>query len=323
MSEDTGRLNLIQRAVKRASVPASAGTAAAPHFEPESAAANQALRREIVSPAAATLEIPRPAERAQVRAETAEPSNVARIRFNDLRRQGMITPDSLRSNIAFEFRAIKRRLLANARDPHTGLMARNLVMITSALPSEGKTFTAANLALGLASERDIHVLLIDGDVIHPSLSKLFELPSDEGLTDLLNGRCNSIAEVLRQCPDISNLSFISAGGRDERAPELISSRRTADLFAEMSARYPDRIVIIDTPPVLASAETANLAAHMHQTVMVVAAGGASRNQVQSALDNVASCPNVSLVFNKAPKWNKSLGYDYYYYGRGEGGEKVV
>ena len=323
MNEDTGRLNLIQRAVKRVSLPMGAAPATAPHFEPELGSVMQPLRRDSLAPTAPVMEIPRPTEQGHARTESGEPAKVARVRFNDLRRHGMITPDNLRSNIAFEFRAIKRRLLANARDAQTGLMTRNLVMITSALPSEGKTFTAANLALGLASERDIHVLLIDGDVIHPSLSKFFDLPSNEGLTDLLNGQCKSIGDVIRQCPDIPNLSFISSGARDERAPELISSRRTSDVFAEMSARYPDRIVIIDTPPVLASAETANLAMHMHQVVMVVAAAGASRNQVQTALDNVSSCPNVSLVFNKASKWNKSIGYDYYYYGRGEGGEKVV
>jgi receptor protein-tyrosine kinase len=315
MSDDAGRLNLIQRAVRRAS-PSPATPLRA---EPDAAALVQTLRKEIPAPAAPSV---RQHEQAQGKPQQAsEPEREARIRFGELRKRGMITPDNLRSNIAFEFRALKRRLLAKARDPETGLLRQNLVMITSALPSEGKTFTAANLALGLASERDIHVLLIDADVIHPSLTGLFEMPTKIGLTDLLNGTCKSIAEVLHQCPEIPNMSFIAAGQRDERAPELISSRRTAEMFADMSARYPDRIVIIDTPPVLASAETANLAAYMHQVLMVVASGGSNRNQVQTALDNVSACPNVSVIFNKAAKWNKPLGYDYYYYGR-EGGQSA-
>jgi receptor protein-tyrosine kinase len=105
---------------------------------------------------------------------------------------------------------------------------------------------------------------------------------------------------------------ILSGARDERAPELISSKKAADLFLDISRRYKDRIIIFDTPPVLASSETASLAMYMHQTFMVVAAGTANKDQVQMALDNISACQNISLVFNKAPKWQK-LASDYYYY----------
>jgi receptor protein-tyrosine kinase len=154
--------------------------------------------------------------------------------------------------------------------------------------------------------------LIDADVIHPSVGPLFDSPESPGLTDLLNGKCSNVAEVIRRCADQPNLSVIFSGARDERAPELISSKKAADLFLDMSRKYKDRIVIFDTPPVLASSETANLAMYMHQTFMVVAAGATTRQQVQTALENISACPNISLVFNKAPKWQK-LASDYSYY----------
>src|SRR5512146_217204 len=106
MNEDTGRLNLIQRAVKRVSLPMGAAPATAPHFEPELGSVMQPLRRDSLAPTAPVMEIPRPTEQGHARPESGEPAKVARVRFNDLRRQGMITPDNLRSNIAFEFRAI-------------------------------------------------------------------------------------------------------------------------------------------------------------------------------------------------------------------------
>jgi protein-tyrosine kinase len=243
---------------------------------------------------------------------TSEPARIARIKFNEVRRRGMITPDNLRSNISFEFRAIKRKLLAGVRDQRSNGLGNNLIMVTSALPGEGKTFTASNLAIALTAERDLDVLLIDADVIRPSIGALFDHPQGPGLTDLLNGNRSDVADVTHQCEDIQNLEIIFAGAHDERTPELISSQRTADLLTELSERQNDRIVIFDTPPALASAETANLAAYMHHVILVVAWGEANRHHVQKALDNVSACRNVSLIFNKAPKWQK-LSSDYYYY----------
>src|SRR5262249_15308545 len=153
-------------------------------------------------------------------------------------------------------------------------------------------------------------------VIKPMAGAIFQPSDGKGLTDLLSGKCNDIGEIIHRCSDVPNLSVIFSGERDEHAPELISSRRAAAFMQELSRRYSDRVIIFDTSPILASAEPANLAQHMHQIVMVVAAGASSRGQVKSALQNVAACPNISLVFNKAPKWHKVEGETYYYYGYG-------
>jgi protein-tyrosine kinase len=329
MVEQSGRLDLIQRAAKRLEME---GAAAAPQpaasFDslPEHVAPGPAVSRDTQplhatnSPVVQHPQSPEEPFRKSTPtpsppAPPADPTKPVRLKFNEVRRRGMITPDNLRSNISFEFRAIKRKLLAGTRDQLNGsAITNNLIMVTSALPGEGKTFTATNLAFALAAERDLHVLLIDADVIHPSVGALFDSPEGPGLTDLLNGNCSSVAEAMRRCSDQQNLSVIFSGARDERAPELISSKKAADLFLDISRRYNDRIIIFDTPPVLASSETASLAMYMHQAFMVVAAGTASRDQVQIALDNISACRNISLVFNKAPKWQKMASDYYYYYG---------
>ena len=191
-------------------------------------------------------------------------------------------------------------------------------MITSALPGEGKTFTAVNLALSLAAERDLHVLLIDGDVIHPSVKDLFEQTDAKGLIDLLNGSCANIGDVMHRCEDIPNLSVIFAGSPDRAVPELVSSRKMSDICVDISTRYNDRIIIIDSPPALASTEPANMAMHVHQLIMVVAAGQADRTQLQTALESVSACRNVSLLFNKAPRGHHLEGDPYYQYYSGNG-----
>lgn len=322
MVERSERLDLIQRAAKRLR-DSGADVVAPPQPALDHAPLYDLLerspapgRQEFVGPARNQDALPPPSSEARPRAEAqpTEASKGVRLRLSELRRKGMITPDNFKSKLSFEFRGVKRKLIANARDPKTQALTKNLIMVTSALPGEGKTFTSMNLALALAAERDLRVLLIDGDVIHPSLGALFEPVPAKGLTDLLNGNCNHVDEVMHTCSNLPNLNVVFAGPRDERAPELMSSRRMTDICLEISTRYNNRIVIFDTPPVLASSETANLAMHVHQTLMVVSAGQANRSQLQSALENLSTCQNISLIFNKAPKWYKADSDSYYYYG---------
>jgi len=302
LADHSSRLDLIQRAAKRLKVDGDVGLAGLQlaHEEVE-----QQPRSEAISSP--------PDSRATLRSTTNEAATDIRINFSELRRRGMITPDNLSSTISFEFRAIKRKLLAAARDANSNAMTKNLIMITSALPGEGKTFTATNLALALAAERDLRVLLIEADAIKPTVGQLFENSCSTGFTDLLTGNCTKVSDVMHRCAELPNLSVIFSGKRDEHAPELISSRRTADLLTEISKQYDNRVVIFDTPPVLGSSEPANLAAYMNQIVVVVAAGAANRSQIQTALETISTCPNVSIVFNKAPKWHKPDSSSYYYY----------
>jgi len=316
MSENPERLQLIQRAAKHLLSKLGERSAEA---EPHGTSSNTGATPHMVSLSlrgAPSFDTQKDTPEPSVNAEAQKPALSRRTRLNlvQLRRLGMITPDNMTSAVSHDYRAIKRKLLANARDPQTRILTNNLLMVTSALPSEGKTFTAMNLALSLAAERDLHVLLIDGDVVNPSLASLFEHEGKEGLTDLLNGNCKDVSEVLYRCEDLPNMSVIFSGNHDKNTPELLSSDRMTSVCSEMSKRYGDRIIIIDTPPVLACAEPANIAMHAHHAILVVAASHATRSQVRAALDNIAACRSVSILLNKAPEWHKVDGESYYYYG---------
>jgi len=243
----------------------------------------------------------------------ALPGKTVRLDFRALRQNGCITPDNMTSSISNEFRGIKRKLLQKVRDPQTRAAVSNLIMVTSSLPGEGKTFSSINLALSLAAERGLQVLLIDADVIRPSVGNMFMAPPTEGLTDLLTGKVGHVSDVLHRCADIPNLAVIFAGNPSANTPELISSGKMANLCRELSARYPDRVIVLDTPPVLASSEPAILASYVHHLLMVVAADQTDRHQLRKSLETIASCQSVSLLFNKAPSWNEAEYIAYYGY----------
>jgi protein-tyrosine kinase len=243
----------------------------------------------------------------------ALPGKTVRLDFRALRQNGLITPDNMTSAISNEFRGIKRKLLQKVRDPQTRAAVSNLIMVTSSLPGEGKTFSSINLALSLAAERGLQVLLIDADVIRPSVGNMFVSPPTEGLTDLLSGKVGHVSDVLYRCNEVPNLAVIFAGNPSSNTPELISSGRMANLCRELSARYPDRVIVLDTPPVLASTEPAILASYVHHLIMVVAADQTDRHQLRKSLETVASCQSVNLLFNKAPSWNEPEYIAYYGY----------
>ena len=267
-----------------------------------------------IGPAAAAVQPPAPpVSRGPEQPVVPPPGKTVRLDFRALRQNGLITPDNMTSAISNEFRGIKRRLLQKVRDPQTRAAVSNLIMVTSSLPGEGKTFSSINLALSLAAERGLQVLLIDADVIRPSVGNMFVAPPSEGLTDLLTGKVSRVSDVLHRCSDLPNLAVIFAGNPSVNTPELLSSGKMANLCKELSARYPDRVIVLDTPPVLASAEPAILASYVHHLVMVVAADQTDRHQLRKSLESVASCQSVSLLFNKAPSWNEQEYVAYYGY----------
>ncbi len=325
----TPSLNLIERMAQRmakdrsataspqtngASAPTSS-VQAAPLTEPKlvrtAPLSTSAPSRSAVTPPIAPMAAPTPEP--LVKAPDREKSRQVGLDFRVLRQNGMITPDNMASAISNEFRGIKRKLLQKARDPDSRAAVNNLVMVTSSLPGEGKTFTATNLAISLAAERGMQVLLIDADVIRPSIGNMFKAVPREGLLDLLTGEASRVADVMCRCAEVPNLAVIFSGRADVHSPELIASARMADFCKDISTRYPDRMVIIDTPPVLASPEPATLASYVHHLIMVVAADQTDRHQLRKALESVASCKNISLLFNKAPKWNEAEYAPYYGY----------
>lgn len=228
-----------------------------------------------------------------------------------LRAGGFVTPDAPKSQIADEFRIIKRPILANMHGTGGGKIANgNLVMVTSALPGEGKTFSAVNLAMSVAMELDTTVLLVDGDIAHPELPNLLGVQTSPGLLDLLTRDDIDVGDALVRT-NIDNLSVLPAGTPHRRATELLASEQMAMLLRELGSRYPDRMIIFDSPPLLATTEARVLATHMGQIVMVVAADSTRQHAVNLALATIESCENVMLVLNKARKTDVGTYYGYY------------
>ena len=222
----------------------------------------------------------------------------------------MITPDGERTPIAEGFRRIKRQILANVAHPKAGAPA-NLVLVTSALAGEGKTFCAINLAISIALEMDRTALLVDADVAKPSVPQALGLEAERGLMDVLLDRRIDVAEVLCKI-DIGRLTLLPAGTAHQHATELLASDAMRMLLREMAERYHDRIIIFDSPPLLAASEAGVLAGQMGQVVIVVEAGKTSETALKAALGRIESSNVTGLLLNKGD--GSGRGYDYGGYG---------
>ena len=242
-------------------------------------------------------------------------SRTAQIDLAHLAEVGMVTPDRPRSAIAEEYRVIKRPLLRNATAVGPAQIDDgNLIMVSSALPSEGKTFCAINLAISMAMELDYTVLLVDADVSRPSVLNQLGLPPERGLMDALAGGVTDLSDVLLRT-NIEKLTLLPAGMPHARATELLASEAMTQLLEQMSNRYPDRIIIFDSPPLLVTTESRVLATHMGQIVMVVEAERTTHATVRQALATIENCPVKLMVLNKSRERGPG---SYYGYGYGYG-----
>jgi protein-tyrosine kinase len=228
-----------------------------------------------------------------------------------LKSLGYVTPDAPTSRIADEFRVVKRPIISNALGQGEQKVKHgNLIMVTSALPGEGKTFTSINLAMSMAMEYDSRVLLVDGDVAHPSLPGMLSTPHSPGLLDLLTRDDIDVGDALVRT-NVDRLTLLPAGSRQRRSTELLASEQMASLLRELASRYSDRIIIFDSPPLLATTEARVLATHMGQIVMVVAADATSHHAVQQALATIEHCDIVLMLLNKASQTDVGTYYGYY------------
>ena len=184
-------------------------------------------------------------------------------------------------------------------------------MVASARPKEGKTFTAVNLAVSIATERDVTVLLVDADIMNPSVPSVLGIESGKGLVDVLADDKLDLSEVLIRT-DLGNLSVLPAGSPHPAANELLASDKMARLVDDMAKRYSDRIIIFDAPPVLASSETSVLSLHVGQILFVVEAEQTPRRAVDSALELVSRCKNIRLVLNKTRSLSRTEQFGSYY-----------
>ncbi len=246
------------------------------------------------------------------------------IDLDALSAAGIVSPNAPRSQIADQFRVIKRPLIRNAMGKGASVIANgNLIMVTSALAGEGKSFTAINLALSIATELDNTVMLVDADVARPSVLRVLGLPPSPGLLDLVLDESKDMSSVLLKT-NIDKLSILPSGLQHQRATELLASDAMIRMLSTMATRYPDRIIIFDSPPILLTTEARVLATHMGQIVMVVRAESTLQSDVQHALAHIEACPVKMLVLNQARTAAKgSYGYGYGYGGYGYGHDQQI
>src|SRR5882672_6166271 len=228
------------------------------------------------------------------------------IDLDRLRSQSILTPDAVRTPVAEGFRRIKRRILANLANSKAAAPT-NLVMVSSDLPGEGKTFCATNLAISIALEMDRTVLLVDADVAKPSIPQVLGLTAEQGLMDVLRDPRIDLAHVLWST-DIGKLTLLAAGTVHQHTTELLASDAMRELLREMAERYHDRIIIFDSPPLLAASEAGVLASQMGQIVVVVEAGKTSEEALKAALGRIESSNVAGLLLNKGE--GPGLGYHY-------------
>jgi exopolysaccharide/PEP-CTERM locus tyrosine autokinase len=309
-------MSLIEQAAKRLEQLRQAGVELPE--EPDSAeispqtAANQSIPKNINAP----INPSSPAK-----ATSSQPSSAQVVlNLEAISASGLLTPDAARSQLADEFRVIKRPLIANAmgRGAASPVTNGNLIMVTSALPGEGKSFSAINLAISIAMELDNTVMLVDADVARPSVLNMLGLPPAKGLLDVLQENSVDISSVLLRT-NIEKLSILPSGTPHPRATELLASDTMIRLLDDMASRYSDRIIVFDSPPLLLTTEARVLATHMGQVILVVNAENTAQAAVKQAIATIESCPLKMMMLNQV-RTSKSDGYGYGY-GYGYGHEK--
>ena len=233
-----------------------------------------------------------------------------------LRSAGFLAPEDQERQISDQFRQIKRPLIANASGRGAKKVpSGHLIMTASALPNEGKTFTSINLALSLALEQDITVLLVDADVAKRHISRIFGVDKEPGLLDALKDDTLDLESLIIPT-DIAGLSLLPAGNRTNIATELLSSAHMERTVARLGAQSPDRIVLLDSPPLLLTSESRALAAIVGQVVVVVNSRTTPQQAVLDAVSHIPADKSVGFILNQC-NVRASEGY---YYGDGNYGE---
>ncbi|WP_341676079.1 XrtA-associated tyrosine autokinase [Niveibacterium sp. SC-1] len=314
-------MSLIEKAVERLDQLKQAGVTLPDDPAPAAQAPVVAARQAVPDVAEAVAQAATPpltSAAPAVEPSAVAPRAVTEIDVARLAALGLVSPEQPNSPIAEQYRIIKRPLLRNVQGRGAAPLANaNLVMITSSLPGEGKSFSAINLALSIAMELDHTVLLVDADVSKPSVLNTLGLPPSSGLMDVLLGQASSVGDVILRT-SIEKLSVLPAGMPHRRATELLASDSMNRLLDEMATRYSDRIIIFDSPPLLVTTEARALATHMGQVVMVVESERTTQAMVRQALSTIEACPVKLMLLNKTDMASNTGHYGVYGYGYGYG-----
>lgn len=246
----------------------------------------------------------------------AKPARLISINQDALRAAGLLAPEHQNRQIASQYRQIKRPLVAQALGRGKPPLERGqLIMVTSAMPSEGKTFTSINLALSMALEKDLRVVLVDADAPKPQISKMFGISAETGMLDALADPQLDVEDLILGT-DIPNLFVLPSGARNDHATELFASERMTQSMQRLVRRDPGRIVLFDTPPLLLTTESQALTHVVGQIVVVVRAQHTPQHVLLDALSYLPETTSTSLILNQSVTKSESGSY-YYGYGAPE------
>jgi len=270
----------------------------------------------IAAPVVAPAPAPEP-KVAPVAAPRPFTGRYGRVDRDRLREAGLILPDAPASALSEEFRIVKRQLLLEATGGDSGkpLPRGRMILVCSAQPNDGKTFCALNLALSMAAEKDLEVLLVDGDFAKPEIVSMLGLEQGPGLLDALADRSLHVENCVIRT-DVPGLSVLPAGRHTHSDTELLASAHTRAVLQDLLDANPSRIVIFDSPPVLAASPASVLALNAGQALVVVKADKTSEAELRDAIGLLSGCENIQLLLN-ATTYASGGRHFGSYYGYGE------
>lgn len=202
----------------------------------------------------------------------------------------LIKATGISSSVAESFRTLRTKIL----HPESGNPVRR-VLVTSAVPGEGKSFVCANMAVSFAQGVDRHALMVNCDLRKPALERMFGLSNDQGLVNYLRDNTN-LGSLITEV-GVNKLSLVPAGPPPVNPAELLGSDMMERLVDELGSRYDDRVVFFDSPPMQVASETAVLAKYVDGVVLVVRWGASRREYVQSLVEQLGKANIIGVVFN--------------------------
>jgi protein-tyrosine kinase len=239
------------------------------------------------------------------------PAETIHVNMEELRAAGALPAEAAVPALTDQFRRIKWPILEAVVAGNTGDAHANLIMVTSSVAGEGKTFTSINLACSIAREKDFSVLLVDADVAKRHTTELFKLSERQGLTDAIADP-GLDAESLVLGTSIPGLSVLPAGRRSSSAPELFASHRMTEIISRLGARDAQRVVLLDSSPLLLTNESQVLGKIVDQILFVVRAEFTAQPLVLEAIGLLDNKKHVRCILNQA----RASRMTEYYYGYG-------
>ncbi len=223
-------------------------------------------------------------------------SSIVSIPTRKLRQKGMVTLDMKNRGIIEEFRHLKRNLLKNITKSDDPMGVG--VVVSSAWPGEGKTFTALNLIMSLSMEKTKKILFVDADLEKGEATKFLDLQNHRGLTDYLEDSSLDANDVTLQT-NIESLKIIPRGITATHSAEVFSTRRMEELVKEICQNGLYEMVVFDSPPVLVSSSANILSGMADQTLVVIQANETTGKSIREVEEKLVDSRSIGYVLNRA------------------------